>query len=225
MGLTDIFYSVFCCRCYVQQEIEEKDAILRTSLFSASEQSHDPEQALWNSSRTPISTAEPQSDQELHAFIMMRNQVDKDTEEWEKLNYDIHTLKCAQREVITRWRKILLQLGYQGEVDGLLMVSRQGTLSDCGNRAVATELLQTLWAESSLFPAGYCAHDRYLFVMVLEQEFAESAATGWCNLLAPYVRQRGGADGGLGRGCWGIGVCRSGSTEQQAAAVSHYLAL
>ncbi|KAG5833907.1 hypothetical protein ANANG_G00280900 [Anguilla anguilla] len=165
MGLTDVFYAVFCCRCHVQQEIEEKDAILRTSMFSASEQSQDPERAVWASSRAPNSTTEPQSDRELRAFIMMRNQADKDTEEWEKLNYDIHTLKYTQREVGTRWRKILLQLGYQGEVDGLLMVSRQGTLSDCGNLAVAAEMLQALWAESSLFPAGYCAQDRYLFVM------------------------------------------------------------
>ncbi|KAJ8255661.1 hypothetical protein COCON_G00195250 [Conger conger] len=161
MGLTDIFYSVFCCRCYVQQEIEEKDAILRTSTLCAGEQNRDPEGAMW----TPDSVREPQSDGDLHAFIMMRNQVDKDTEEWEKLNYDIHTLKYAQREVSTRWKKILLQLGYQGEVDRLLRVSRRGTLSHCANLPVATQLLRTLWAESSLFPTGYCAQDTYLFVM------------------------------------------------------------
>ncbi|KAJ8372567.1 hypothetical protein AAFF_G00281440, partial [Aldrovandia affinis] len=160
MGPMDIFYAVFCCRCYVQQEIEEKDAILRNS-----EQGQEPEQTVWNSSRTSNCATEPECDGELHDFIMMRNQTDKDTEEWEKLNYDIHTLKCARREVSTRWRKILLQLGYQWEVDALLMVSRQGALSDCGNLAVATEMLQTLWAESGLFPAGYSTLDRYLFVM------------------------------------------------------------
>ncbi|KAI1899112.1 hypothetical protein AGOR_G00058190 [Albula goreensis] len=165
MGFMDVIHSVFCCRCYVQQEIEEKDAILRTSVSSGTEQSPLPERAAWNASQTSSSFTEPESDGELHAFIMMRNQVDKDTEEWEKLNYDIHTLKYTRREVSTRWRKILLQLGYQREVDTLLMVSRQGALSDCGNLAVAAQLLQTLWAESCLFPDGYTAPDRYLFVM------------------------------------------------------------
>lgn len=32
-------------------------------------------------------------------------------QEWEKLNYDIHTLRYAQREVRSRWKKILLLLG------------------------------------------------------------------------------------------------------------------
>lgn len=32
-------------------------------------------------------------------------------QEWEKLNYDIYTLRYARREVRSRWKKILLQLG------------------------------------------------------------------------------------------------------------------
>ncbi|MED6274848.1 hypothetical protein CHARACLAT_020541, partial [Characodon lateralis] len=50
------------------------------------------------------------SDRELQAFINMRDKADKATEEWEKLNYDIHTLHYARREVRSRWKKILLQL-------------------------------------------------------------------------------------------------------------------
>uniref|UniRef100_A0A3B1JY40 Melanoregulin n=1 Tax=Astyanax mexicanus TaxID=7994 RepID=A0A3B1JY40_ASTMX len=69
------------------------------------------ERNLWRSPHTSSSLTDGESDQELQAFIMMRNQVDKDTEEWEKLNYDIHTLKCARREVCARWKKILLLLG------------------------------------------------------------------------------------------------------------------
>ncbi|KAJ8253008.1 hypothetical protein GJAV_G00208120 [Gymnothorax javanicus] len=163
MGFAGMFYSVFCCKA--QQEIEENEAILRTSMLSVSKQSLEPECDMDNCLLTPNSIREPQANRELQALIMMRNQVDKDTEEWEKLNYDIHTLKHTQREVSGRWKKILLQLGYQEEVDRLLMVQRQGTLSDCGNLAVATELLRTLWVESSLFPAGYSAQDRYVFVM------------------------------------------------------------
>ncbi|TMS06943.1 Melanoregulin [Larimichthys crocea] len=44
----------------------------------------------------------------------MRDQADTATEEWEKLNYDIHTLRYARREVRARWKKILLQLGPPG---------------------------------------------------------------------------------------------------------------
>lgn len=32
-------------------------------------------------------------------------------QEWEKLNYDIYTLRYTRREVRSRWKKILLQLG------------------------------------------------------------------------------------------------------------------
>ncbi|XP_036396684.1 melanoregulin-like [Megalops cyprinoides] len=173
MGLLDVFYSAFCCRCYVQQEQDEKDAILRTSQSSGSEPGSDPgagrepKRKLWNCLLTSNSNSatEPESDGELQAFIMMRNQVDKDTEEWEKLNYDIHTLKCTRREVNTRWKKILLQMGYQKEVESLLMVNKQRMMSDCENLARARELLHTLWEESSLFPGGVWAQEKYFFVM------------------------------------------------------------
>lgn len=106
------------------------------------------------------------SDRELQAFINMRDQTDKDTEEWEKLNYDIHTLRYARREVRSRWRKILLQLGYQCEVEALLCVNRQSRLSreqDHGDRAA--ELLQQLLDHTSLFPPGTEHLNRYLYVM------------------------------------------------------------
>ncbi|XP_062391075.1 melanoregulin-like [Sardina pilchardus] len=126
----------------------------------------DPDRPLWSTPRnsTPNNT-EPESDDELQAFITMRNQSDKASEEWEQLNYDIHTLKCARREVTTRWKKILLMLGYQREVDALLSVNRQTALLESENVDKARELLQTLWEESGLFPPGLTANDRYVFVM------------------------------------------------------------
>ncbi|CAG10110.1 unnamed protein product [Tetraodon nigroviridis] len=60
---------------------------------------------------TSDSPAREGLDRELQTFISMRDQTDQATEEWEKLNYDIHTLRYAQREVHSRWKKILLQLG------------------------------------------------------------------------------------------------------------------
>ncbi|XP_051565055.1 melanoregulin-like [Myxocyprinus asiaticus] len=166
------FYSG-CCPIH---ETEEKDCILRTSMSSGSETAVGPEQQdgrsgpekegkVWSRHQTSISTTEGESDTELHAFIMMRNQVDKDTEEWEKLNYDIHSLRCAHREVCTRWKKILLQLGYQREVDSLLTVNRRTILSDWENLEKAKELLRIVSEETGLFPRGLGTNERYLFVM------------------------------------------------------------
>uniref|UniRef100_A0A3Q1FHF8 Melanoregulin n=1 Tax=Acanthochromis polyacanthus TaxID=80966 RepID=A0A3Q1FHF8_9TELE len=107
------------------------------------------------------------SDRELEAFINMRDQADKATEEWEKLNYDIHTLRYTRREVRSRWKKILLQLGYQCEVDALLSVNCQSLFSrDQEHINKATELLKQLLDCTSLFPPGTGFQNRYLFVMV-----------------------------------------------------------
>ncbi|XP_022059705.1 melanoregulin-like [Acanthochromis polyacanthus] len=106
------------------------------------------------------------SDRELEAFINMRDQADKATEEWEKLNYDIHTLRYTRREVRSRWKKILLQLGYQCEVDALLSVNCQSLFSrDQEHINKATELLKQLLDCTSLFPPGTGFQNRYLFVM------------------------------------------------------------
>ncbi|CAB1329166.1 unnamed protein product [Coregonus sp. 'balchen'] len=89
-------------------------------------------------------------------------------QEWEKLNYDIHTLRYIKREISSRWKKILIQLGYQREVDSLLAVNRQQyrtTLSESDNLNRARELLQTTLDHSSLFPRRVASSDRYLFVM------------------------------------------------------------
>lgn len=124
----------------------------------------DPDIPRWSKPRGSANT-DPESDDELQAFIAMRNQTDKASEEWEKLNYDIHTLKCARREVSTRWKKILLLLGYEQEVDTLLSVNRQTALLESENLDKARALLQTIGEESGLFPPGIAANDRYVFVM------------------------------------------------------------
>uniref|UniRef100_A0A7N6FAV6 Melanoregulin n=1 Tax=Anabas testudineus TaxID=64144 RepID=A0A7N6FAV6_ANATE len=87
-------------------------------------------------------------------------------QEWEKLNYDIHTLCYAKREVRSRWKKILLQLGYQREVDALLCVNTQSWYSpDQEHLSRATELLKQLLDHTSLFPPGTGHQNRYLHVM------------------------------------------------------------
>ncbi|XP_070771456.1 melanoregulin-like [Enoplosus armatus] len=119
-----------------------------------------------NTNRPRESPIRRGSDRELQAFISMRDQADKATEEWEKLNYDIHTLRYARREVRSRWKKILLQQGYQCEVDALLCVNRQSRFSqDQEHLNKAAELLKQLLDHTSLFPPETTHQDRYLCVM------------------------------------------------------------
>ncbi|XP_034429734.1 melanoregulin-like [Hippoglossus hippoglossus] len=106
-----------------------------------------------------------ESDRELQAFISMRDQADKATEEWEKLNYDIHTLRYAKREVRSRWKKILVQLGYQCEVDSLLCVDKRRFSRDQEHHNRTTELLEQLLDHTSLFPPGTGPQNKYLCVM------------------------------------------------------------
>ncbi|KAJ0070058.1 hypothetical protein NL108_000334 [Boleophthalmus pectinirostris] len=106
------------------------------------------------------------SDRELQAFINMRDKADKATEEWEQLNFDIHTLRYTKREVRARWEKILLQLGYQCEVENLLNVNKQSRFSrDQEHLSRAIELLKYLLEHTSLFPPGTGHHSKYLYVM------------------------------------------------------------
>ncbi|KAI4873066.1 hypothetical protein NFI96_025495 [Prochilodus magdalenae] len=167
----------FYTRCCHADEKEEKSAILchqfssKVSVSSGSEvqlecvSELEQERNPWKSPHNSTSITDGESDQELQAFIMMRNQVDKDTEEWEKINYDIHTLKCTRRKVCARWKKILLLLGYEMEVDSLLAVNKQSILRDRDDVDRAREMLFTVCEESSLFPHGVEPNDRYLFVM------------------------------------------------------------
>ncbi|XP_030642526.1 melanoregulin [Chanos chanos] len=123
------------------------------------------ETQTWASQHASSSFTEGESDEELQAFIRMRDQADKATEEWEKLNYDIHSLRCTRREVCTRWKKILLQLGYQKEVDSLLRVNKQTVLGDWENAERARELMEILCEDSGLFPRGVSPNERYFFIM------------------------------------------------------------
>ncbi|XP_072300179.1 melanoregulin-like isoform X2 [Eucyclogobius newberryi] len=122
---------------------------------------------VWSSHKTRSGAAKRRSsERELQAFISMRDQADKATEEWEQLNFDIHTLRYAKREVRARWEKILLQLGYQCEVEALLNVNKQTHFSrDQEHLSKAIELLKYLLEHTCLFPPGTGHHSRYLYVM------------------------------------------------------------
>ncbi|KAL6100568.1 mreg [Pungitius sinensis] len=169
----------FTICCYRKHNSGEKEAILRMRTSgqpaASSGSSDTEEESLFGPRPSRRRTDGPRdspssrrgSDRELQAFISMRDQADKATEEWEKLNYDIHSLRCARREVRSRWRKILLQLGYRCEADALLCVSqRRRRLSRDQDRLnKAAELLEQLLDRTSLFPPETEHQSTYLCVM------------------------------------------------------------
>ncbi|TKC47954.1 hypothetical protein EI555_005084, partial [Monodon monoceros] len=85
--------------------------------------------------------------------------------EWQKLNYDIYTLRQIRREVRNRWKRILEDLGFQKEVDSLLSVTKLSTISDSRNTREAREILLRLAEETNIFPTSWELSERYLFVV------------------------------------------------------------
>lgn len=85
--------------------------------------------------------------------------------EWQKLNYDIYTLRQIRREVRNRWKRILEDLGFQKEADSLLSVTKLSTISDSKNTRKAREILLKLAEETNIFPTGWELSERYLFVV------------------------------------------------------------
>ncbi|XP_041431696.1 melanoregulin L homeolog isoform X2 [Xenopus laevis] len=124
----------------------------------------DDERNLWSSPHD-LSHTEAVDDRMLHSWIQTRNQLEKDSEEWQKLNYEIYTLRQARREVRARWRRILEDLGFQKEAESLLSVTKQSTISNPKNMKRAMELLVKLSDSTTIFPAGWDLPVRYLYIM------------------------------------------------------------
>uniref|UniRef100_A0A9L0IN17 Melanoregulin n=1 Tax=Equus asinus TaxID=9793 RepID=A0A9L0IN17_EQUAS len=124
----------------------------------------DDEQNLWSTPRD-VSHTEADDDRVLYNLIVVRNQQAKDSEEWQKLNYDIYTLRQIRREVRNRWKRILEDLGFQKEADSLLSVTKLSTISDSKNTGKAREILLKLAEETNIFPTGWELSERYLFVV------------------------------------------------------------
>lgn len=124
----------------------------------------DDEKNLWSLPHD-VSHTEADDDRVLYNLIVVRNQQAKDSEEWQKLNYDIYTLRQIRREVRNRWKRILEDLGFQKEVDSLLSVTKLSTMSDSKNTRKAREMLLKLAEETSIFPANWELSERYLFVV------------------------------------------------------------
>uniref|UniRef100_A0A8C0LTW4 Melanoregulin n=1 Tax=Canis lupus dingo TaxID=286419 RepID=A0A8C0LTW4_CANLU len=124
----------------------------------------DDEKNLWSMPHDASHT-EADDDRILYNLIVVRNQQAKDSEEWQKLNYDIYTLRQIRREVRNRWKRILEDLGFQKEADSLLSVTKLSTISDSKNTRKAREILLKLAEETNIFPTSWELSERYLFVV------------------------------------------------------------
>ncbi|XP_004483224.1 melanoregulin [Dasypus novemcinctus] len=170
MGLRDWLRTVCCCcrcKCLEEPALPEKEPLVSDktpySSFGAT-LVRDDEKNLWSVPHD-MSHTEADDDRILYNLIIVRNQQAKDSEEWQKLNYDIYTLRHIRREVRNRWKRILEDLGFQKEADSLLSVNKLSTISDFRNTRKAREMLLKLAEETSIFPTTWELSERYLFVV------------------------------------------------------------
>ncbi|XP_073489681.1 melanoregulin isoform X1 [Aquarana catesbeiana] len=168
MGLKDWLCALCCVRlgCIDYPKNEKQPLVNNNNNIQTYSTSiiHDDERNLWSSPHD-LSHTEAVDDRMLHTWIQTRRQLEKDSEEWQKLNYEIYTLRQARREVRTRWRKILEDLGFQKEAETLLSVTKQSTISSPKNMKKAMEMLLRLADETTIFPAGWDLPERYLYIM------------------------------------------------------------
>ncbi|KAM7154268.1 melanoregulin [Macrochelys suwanniensis] len=169
MGLRDWLGALCCCccRCPADAARAEKEPLVSNNSPYASfgaTLARDEEKNLWSTPHD-MSHTEADDDRILYKLIVVRNQLEKDSEEWQKLNYDIHTLRQIRREVRSRWKRILEELGFQKEADSLLSVTKLSTVNDSQNMSKAREILLKLSEETNIFPNSWELSERYLFVV------------------------------------------------------------
>ncbi|NXD36951.1 MREG protein, partial [Copsychus sechellarum] len=203
MGLRAWLRSLGCCGCCAgEAAAPEKEPLLSNNnpyaSFGAS-LARDEEQNLWSTPHD-VTHTEADDDRVLYNMIVVRNQLDKDSEEWQKLNYDIYTLRQTRKEVRSRWKHILEDLGFQKEADSLLSVTKLSIISDSQNMSKARDILLKLLEETNIFPTSWELSERYLFVV--DRLIALDAADEFFRMAsAAYPRRPGGdrADEGPGR--------------------------
>uniref|UniRef100_A0A8C3UDA2 Melanoregulin n=1 Tax=Catharus ustulatus TaxID=91951 RepID=A0A8C3UDA2_CATUS len=169
MGLRAWLRSLGCCGCCGgEAAAPEKEPLLSNNNPYASfgaTLARDEEQNLWSTPHD-VTHTEADDDRVLYNMIVVRNQLDKDSEEWQKLNYDIYTLRQTRKEVRSRWKHILEDLGFQKEADSLLSVTKLSIISDSQNMSKARDILLKLSEETNIFPTSWELSERYLFVVV-----------------------------------------------------------
>ncbi|KAM4626094.1 melanoregulin isoform 2-T2 [Discoglossus pictus] len=165
MGLKDWLCDICCLRTGWQEvpKNEKQRLVNNNNPYPSYTVTRDDERNLWSSPHD-LSHMEAVDDRLLHTWILTRNQLEKDSEEWQKLNYEIYTLRQARREVRARWKRILEDLGFQKEAESLLSVTKQSTISNPENMKRSMEVLLGLTDHTSIFPAGWDLSERYLHI-------------------------------------------------------------
>ncbi|NXU51509.1 MREG protein, partial [Turnix velox] len=151
----------------------------------------DEEQNLWSTPHD-VTHTEADDDRVLYNMIVVRNQLDKDSEEWQKLNYDIYTLRQTRKEVRSRWKHILEDLGFQKEADSLLSVTKLSIISDSQNMSKARDILLKLSEETNIFPTSWELSERYLFVV--DRLIALDAADEFFKMASTVYPKRAGGE-------------------------------
>ncbi|XP_021536087.1 melanoregulin-like [Neomonachus schauinslandi] len=169
MGPRDWLRTVCCCypcRCLEEPATPEKEPLVSDSnpysSFGAT-LARDDEKNLWSMPHD-VSHTEADDDRILYNLIVILNQQAKDSEEWQKLIYDIYTLRQIQRGVRNRWKRILEDLVFKRKPT-LLSVTKLSTISDSKNTRKAREILLKRAEETSIFPTSWELSERYLFVV------------------------------------------------------------
>uniref|UniRef100_A0A8B9EJ75 Melanoregulin n=1 Tax=Anser cygnoides TaxID=8845 RepID=A0A8B9EJ75_ANSCY len=151
----------------------------------------DEEQNLWSTPHD-VTHTEADDDRVLYNMIVGRSQLDKDSEEWQKLNYDIYTLRQTRKEVRSRWKHILEDLGFQKEADSLLSVTKLSIISDSQNMGKARDILLKLSEETNIFPTSWQLSERYLFVV--DRLIALDAADEFFKMASVVYPKRAGVE-------------------------------
>ncbi|XP_042639859.1 melanoregulin isoform X2 [Tyto alba] len=176
-----------CCGGEAAPPPPEKEPLLSNNNPYASfgaTLARDEEQNLWSTPHD-VTHTEADDDRVLYNMIVVRNQLDKDSEEWQKLNYDIYTLRQTRKEVRSRWKHILEDLGFQKEVDSLLSVTKLSIISDSQNMGKARDFLLKLAEETNIFPTSWELSERYLFVVVKEHSWRSDGSLEPCSVIHP----------------------------------------
>ncbi|XP_067404797.1 melanoregulin [Emydura macquarii macquarii] len=168
MGLREWLGALCCCCrcCLAEAALPEKEPLVSNNPYASfgSTLARDEEKNLWSTPHD-MSHTEADDDRILYNLIVIRNQLEKDSEKWQKLNYDIYALRQIRREVRSRWKRILEDLGFQKEADSLLSVTKLSIISDSQNMSKAREILLKLSEETNIFPSSWELSERYLFVV------------------------------------------------------------
>ncbi|GAB0191809.1 melanoregulin [Grus japonensis] len=202
-----------CCGCCGgEAAAPEKEPLLSNNNPYASfgaTLARDEEQNLWSTPHD-VTHTEADDDRVLYNMIVVRNQLDKDSEEWQKLNYDIYTLRQTRKEVRSRWKHILEDLGFQKEADSLLSVTKLSIISDSQNMGKARDILLKLSEETNIFPTSWELSERYLFVV--DRLIALDAADEFFKMasVASQTEER-----------WEPGARRDASHAQRGASGNH----